>query len=87
MPWTIVVAAGAVRSLRRIRAHERGRIEATLEQMVEAPFDGDIKRLRNDRRGGFRRRVGPWRIFFDPFPTEGLLVIQAVERRTSTTYR
>lgn len=86
MPWTVVVAAAALRSLRRIPPGDRGRIDAVLERMVDAPFDGDIKRLKNDPRGAYRRRVGAWRIFFDPFPENGLLVIQAVERRTSTTY-
>jgi mRNA-degrading endonuclease RelE of RelBE toxin-antitoxin system len=54
--------------------------------MREDPTSGDVRPLRNER-SAFRRRVGDWRIFFDLYPERRLVVIVAIERRTSTTYR
>ena len=56
-----------------------------LEAMAENPFAGDVATLKN-QPAAFRRRIGDWRIFFDFYPEQHLVVVEAVERRTSTTY-
>jgi mRNA-degrading endonuclease RelE of RelBE toxin-antitoxin system len=53
--------------------------------MEANPFGGDMGKLKGDRKG-YRRRVGNWRIFFDPLPEERRVVVTAIERRTSKTY-
>jgi mRNA-degrading endonuclease RelE of RelBE toxin-antitoxin system len=53
--------------------------------MKDQPLQGDVRKLHGGH-GGFRRRVGNWRIFFDLYSNENRLMITAIERRTSTTY-
>lgn len=50
------------------------------------PGTGDVLPLEH-QRAAFRRRVGDWRIFFDLYPERQLVVVVAIERRTTTTYR
>jgi len=67
-------------------AKDRDRILAVLVTMRDNPFQGDIQHLKN-QVSAFRRRVGSWRILFDPDPHRRLVVVTAIERRTTTTYR
>ena len=83
MEWTVVLAAPASKSLKRIPAGDKTRILAALAEMQQNPFQGDIRKLQG--LPGFRRRVGDWRIMFEVMPESRQLVIAAV-RRTSTTY-
>ncbi len=53
--------------------------------MEQDPFQGDIKRLKGQSRAG-RRRVGSYRIIYDLYLEERLLVVMGIVRRTSTTY-
>jgi mRNA-degrading endonuclease RelE of RelBE toxin-antitoxin system len=85
MPWTVILAGPAEKSLRRIPASDRERIHAALVDMAADPFRGDIKYLKG-QRGRLRRRVGNWRIFFRPVPDQRHVLVSAIERRTSTTY-
>jgi len=84
MDWTVVLAAPAQKSLKRIPTSDRTRILAALGEMQRDPFQGDIRKLQG--LSGFRRRVGNWRVFFDVVPERKHVVITAIERRTSTTY-
>jgi len=83
MNWTLVVTNPARKSLARVPERERVRLVRALEAMQADPFSGDIKRLQPP---GWRRRVGDYRVFFDLYVTDRLLVVTAVKRRTSTTY-
>jgi mRNA-degrading endonuclease RelE of RelBE toxin-antitoxin system len=85
LPWEVRLAGPARKSLERIEAPELDRIQAVLREMLQEPFQGDIKLLRAPGRV-FRRRVGSWRIFFYRIPNERIIVITAIERRSSTTY-
>jgi mRNA-degrading endonuclease RelE of RelBE toxin-antitoxin system len=84
MEWTVVLAGPARKSLKRIPAGDRKRIESALGEMQQNPFQGDIRKLQ--RLPGFRRRVGNWRILFEVVVERRHVVIAAIERRTSTTY-
>jgi mRNA-degrading endonuclease RelE of RelBE toxin-antitoxin system len=83
--WLVVLAGPALKSLKRIPAHDRARVRAALDAMEENPRAGDVRKLKGGHEG-FRRRVGDWRIFFDLYPEERRVVVTAIERRTSTTY-
>ena len=85
-PWEIVLAGPARKSLERVASPDRERIEAILREMVADPFQGDLKLLKKQQKV-FRRRIGAWRIFFFRVPNERRIVVSAIERRTSTTYR
>ena len=84
MEWTVLLAGAARRSLKRIPARDKDRIDAALVEMQHNPFLGDIRKLQG--LPGFRRRVGDWRIMFELLPETRHVVISAIERRTSTTY-
>ena len=86
MPWTVTVEKSALRGLSRIPKGERERIGAVLASMEADPFGGDLKYLRNDPRGAYRRRVGSWRIIFDADTQGHMIDVKAITRRTSTTY-
>jgi mRNA-degrading endonuclease RelE of RelBE toxin-antitoxin system len=53
--------------------------------MEENPFLGDIKRLQGQTTA-WRRRVGNYRIVYDLYIEEHLIVVAGIFRRTSTTY-
>ena len=84
MEWTVVLAGPATKSLKRIPADDKKRILAALTEMEQDPFRGDIRKLQG--LPGFRRRVGNWRIMFEVVVERKIIVIAAIERRTSTTY-
>lgn len=65
---------------------ERKRILRVLRAMQDDPFHGDVEHLTN-APVAFRRRSGDWRILFDPDPDRHIIVVTAILRRTSKTYR
>ena len=85
MRWDLYVAGPARKQLERMPAKDRERILAVFVTMCENPFQGDIQHLKN-QPSAFRRRVGDWRILFDADPHRHLVVVTAIERRTTTTY-
>ncbi len=84
-PWLVVLAGPAQKSLERIPPNDHTRLRAAIDAMQENPFFGDVRKLKGGREG-FRRRVGDWRIFFDIHAAKHLVVVTAIERRTSKTY-
>jgi mRNA interferase RelE/StbE len=84
MEWIVVLAGPAGKSLKKIPARDRKRIQTALDEMRRDPFSGDIRKLQG--LPGFRRRVGDWRILFEVVPERKHVVVAAIERRTSTTY-
>ncbi|MSO77579.1 MAG: type II toxin-antitoxin system RelE/ParE family toxin [Alphaproteobacteria bacterium] len=65
---------------------DQERINQTLKDMREQPLGGDIRALKGHWRGSLRRGVGDWRVFFHLDAAKRLVIIQAIERRSSTTY-
>jgi mRNA-degrading endonuclease RelE of RelBE toxin-antitoxin system len=65
---------------------DQERINAVLNAMRTDPLAGDVIPLRGQHAGSFRRRVGSWRIIFALNPSIQLIEIQAILRRTSSTY-
>ena len=53
--------------------------------MQDDPFQGDIKRLKGQPTA-WRRRVGNYRVVYDLYFEERLIVVSSILRRTSTTY-
>lgn len=83
MNWTLLVTNPARKELAKLPSKDQFRIERALDALQRDPFSGDIKRL---EPSGWRRRVGNYRIFYDLYIDERLIVVTAVRRRTSTTY-
>lgn len=53
--------------------------------MQSDPFQGDIKRLAGQATA-LRRRVGSYRILYDLYVDQRVIVVAAIVRRSSTTY-
>ena len=83
MNWQLVVAKSARKALKDLPAKDRLRVERALDALQRDPFSGDIKRLEPP---AWRRRVGNYRIFYDLFLEQHLIVVTAIKRRTTTTY-
>ena len=86
MTWTLTFSRNARKSLRRLPADGRRRLDGTFAEMARDPLSGDVVVLK-DYPVGYRRRVGPYRIVFDIDQATHSVQVQDVERRTSTTYR
>ena len=84
--WDVQLGSGAERSLERIPARDRSRVEAALIEMKRDPRSGDTRPLQGQHRRAFRRRVGSWRIIFSIKQEIRVVLIARIERRTSSTY-
>jgi mRNA-degrading endonuclease RelE of RelBE toxin-antitoxin system len=82
--WRVSVAKPALRKLARVPELDAAQIWAALDEMAEDPFSGDVRKL---AEGLYRRRVGNYRIFFEPHAAIRFVEVTAIELRTSTTYR
>jgi mRNA-degrading endonuclease RelE of RelBE toxin-antitoxin system len=71
--------------MQKLSPSDQARVKAALLATQADPFSGDIKRLKN-QPAAWRRRVGAYRIFFDLYPEQAMIVVVAIARRTSTTY-
>jgi mRNA-degrading endonuclease RelE of RelBE toxin-antitoxin system len=85
MTWNLQIAGPAQKDLRKLPAKDQCRVKDVLSGMRDDPFAGDIVRLQAQPTA-WRRRVGNYRIFFDLYPEQLLIVVLAIRRRTSTTY-
>ena len=85
MRWALIVTRSARKDLRAVPGRDLARIDDAFEQMRDDPRGGDTRGLKGTA-GVLRRRVGPWRIFFEVDPKQHRVVILGVKRRTSTTY-
>jgi mRNA interferase RelE/StbE len=85
MKWNLQLAGPAQKDFRKLPANDRQRVRNALLAMQDDPFQGDIKRLAGQPTA-WRRRVGSYRILYDLYVDQRLLVVVAIVRRSSTTY-
>jgi mRNA-degrading endonuclease RelE of RelBE toxin-antitoxin system len=83
MNWNLLVTKPARKDLAKLPNRDQDRIVRALDALRADPFSGDIKRLEPP---GWRGRSGNYRIFYDLLIEDHLIVVTAIERRTSTTY-
>lgn len=85
MPFEVVLAPEAVKSLRRLQAHIRAEVKDALEvhlrHQPRKVSKSRIKRLRGLRQPQFRLRVGDIRVFYDVTETtvEVLAIVEKHE--------
>lgn len=85
MPFEIILAPGAVESLRRLSAHIRAEVRDALDvHLRHEPTKvskSRIKRLRGLSQPQFRSRIGDIRVFYDVAETavEVLAIIEKAE--------
>jgi len=85
MNWSLQVTKPAQKDLAKLPAREADRVRTALLSMRVDPFGGDIKRL-TGQYPAWRRRVGSYRILYDLYIDQRLIVVAGIVRRTSTTY-
>ena len=85
MAWNLQIAGPAQKEYQKLPANDQRRVKAALLSMQEYPFQGDIQRLKGQPTA-WRRRVGNYRIIYDLYIEERLIVVSGILRRTSTTY-
>jgi mRNA interferase RelE/StbE len=85
MTWNLSITGPAQKDFKRLPPKDQGRVKAALISMESDPFKGDLKRLKG-KETAWRRRVGNYRIIYDLYFDEHLIVIQGILRRTSITY-
>ena len=61
----LVVSSSAAKVLRRVQPKLRARIEAALERLAADPFGAQPNaRFLAGTKGGFRLRIGDWRVLY-----------------------
>jgi mRNA interferase RelE/StbE len=85
MTWNLSITGPAQKDFQRLPQKDQARVKAALIAMQVDPFQGDIKRLKG-KDTAWRRRVGNYRIIYDLYFDEYLIVVLGILRRTSTTY-
>lgn len=84
MNWEVRVTKPAQKSLKKILGGYRILITRVLEELEVFPFRGDIQKL---GPATWRRRVASYRIFFDVYYEDRIIVVTAITHRQSNTYR
>ena len=85
MAWNLQLAGPAQKHFQNLPQKDQARVKAALVAMEQNPFHGDIKRLKGESTA-WRRRVGNYRILYDLYFEQHLIVVAAILRRNSTTY-
>jgi len=85
MNWRISVTGPAEKQLGKIHRPDAQKIRSTIDRMADNPFFGDIQKL-SGQPGGWRRRVGSYRIFYKVNLDTRSIFIYETARRTSKTY-
>ncbi|MGA9640802.1 MAG: type II toxin-antitoxin system RelE/ParE family toxin [Terriglobales bacterium] len=85
MVWNLQLTGPAQKEFRKLPTKDRERVKAAFLSMEQDPFQGDVKRLKG-QPCAWRRRVGNYRIIYDLYIDQHLIVLSGILRRTSTTY-
>ena len=85
MTWNLSITGPAQKDFKKLPQKDQERVKAGLLAMQSDPFEGDLKRLKG-KETAWRRRVGNYRIIYDLYFDERLIVVSGILRRTSTTY-
>jgi len=86
VPYRVEIAPAAGRDLKRLAEPVRDRVEAAIRSLAERPRPPGSKKI-TGRERSYRIRVGAFRVVYETFDDERLVVIARVLRRTETTYR
>ncbi len=79
MKYRVVITRTAEKHMRALPEVTRRRIDRKIASLGDAPIRPDTARVATT--GGFRARVGDYRILFDVDDTERVLTINAVRHR------
>ena len=88
--YRIEVSPAASRDLdrlkKRIQRHDFERLRIAIGSLADEPRPQGVRKIRGAERA-FRIRVGSYRVVYEVYDDENLILILQVARRTETTYR
>ena len=88
--YRIEVSPAAGRDLdrlkKRIQRHDFERLRIAIGSLADEPRPQGVRKIRGAERA-FRIRVGSYRVVYEVYDDENLVLILQVARRTETTYR
>lgn len=85
MIWHVELDNSVRKVLQRIPHKDADRIREVFRDFPQDPFEGDIVKLSGEENS-WRRRVGSYRIFFEIFTEQHVILIQELQCRGSKTY-
>ena len=80
--WDYRLSSSALKNLKRFPKHERDRIFYALEDMKLSLFAGDTKPIQGEENL-YRRRVGNYRIYFQPIFKKYIFYVPEISRKQS----
>ena len=70
----------------RIRSHEFEHLRIAIRGLVDEPRPHGIRKIKGTERA-YRIRAGNYRVVYEIYDNENLVLLLQVARRTETTYR
>jgi len=71
---------------KRIQRHDFERLRLAVRGLADEPRPHGVRKIKGAERA-FRIRVGSYRVVYEVYDDENLVLILQVARRTETTYR
>ena len=88
--YRIEVSPAAERDLQKLRSRIRPsdflRLRAAITALADAPRPHGVRKIKGAETA-YRIRVGNYRVVYDVYDSQNLVLILQVSRRTETTYR
>lgn len=79
MTWRVELDRRAERELEKLPDETLRRVVQRVRRLGEHPFPHGVKKLKGT--GGYRLRVGDFRVLYDVLPREKLVIVYAVRHR------
>ena len=70
----------------RIRRHDFERLRDAIGGLAEEPRPHGVRKIKGAERA-YRIRVGSYRVVYDVYDSDNLVLILQIARRSETTYR
>ncbi|MBI4336789.1 MAG: type II toxin-antitoxin system RelE/ParE family toxin [Chloroflexi bacterium] len=86
MAYRVELAPATQRELRQLPRIVQARLAAPIQALAKSPRPVGGRKLRGEERT-WRIRVGPYRVVYDIYDDQALVVVLKIARRSETTYR
>ena len=86
MPYRVELGGAAQRDLRRLPPSVRARLARSTQALADDSRPIGVRKLQGQSQT-WRIRIGPYRVVYDVYDDQQMVVILKVARRTGTTYR
>ena len=83
--WGLQIDPAVFKTLKKTPRYYAEAILKAIRLLPANPYFGDIQKMKNENNV-WRRRIGPYRIFYKIKIDEKIILVFKLERRTSKTY-